>query len=147
MIRDRLADADLLWTNGHREGALLSTLVAATAVARETYPRLGDGDAFRCFVGAGHDWSIEIEHRGKLVSVEQLLWKWLRCEFAHTGDLPFDVQFWDFDDDPDDLRIQAGGAPEFCVRISDGWYWWLRRLVEGWVRETVKTTGSVPAGW
>jgi hypothetical protein len=146
-IGDRLADAELLWTCRHRGGALLSVLVAATALERKEHPALGDGEAFRRFTGRAHTWSIEVEHRANPVSVDQLLWKWLRCELAHAGDLPVDVRFWDFDDNPDDLRIQAGGAPEFCIRISDGWYLWLRRLVEGSVRETVEKTGTVPRGW
>lgn len=132
-IDERLRDADVLWTGGRREGALLSILVAITGAARVSYPDAkGDGDAFRRFLADRHTWTTKIEHRGKLVDFDQLMWKWLRCELAHTGSLPVDVQFFPEDDDPDDLRIQAGGAPGYCVRLSDGWYWWLRRLVEDW---------------
>jgi hypothetical protein len=45
-IRDRLVDADVLWTAGRREGALFSALVAVTAIGRHKYPRLPDGQAF-----------------------------------------------------------------------------------------------------
>jgi hypothetical protein len=136
-IHDRLVDADILWTAGRREGALFSTLVAVTAIARREHPGLGDGEAFRTFLADRHSWSIKIEHRGQLVTIEQLMWKWLRCELAHRAALPVDVQFYDVDDDPDDLRIQAGGPPEYCVRISDGWYWWLRRLIQDWLSEAL----------
>jgi len=129
-IRDRLADADVLWTTGRREGALLSVWVAITAAARDEHPKLGDGEAFRTFLSNHHSWTIQVEHRGKLVTVEQLMWKWLRCELAHRSALPTDVQLDVLDDDPEVLRIQAGGAPAYCVRLSNGWYWWLRRLVE-----------------
>lgn len=129
-IQDRLEDADVLWTRGRREGALLNLLIAVTAAARNERPDIKDGDAFRTFIADRHSWSIAIEHRGQLISIEQLLWKWLRCELAHRASLPEDVQLYVVDDDPDDLRIQAGGAPDYCVRLSDGWYWWLRRHLE-----------------
>jgi hypothetical protein len=74
------------------------------------------------------------------------MWKWLRCEFAHRGALPVDVQLFATDDAPDDLRIQAGGAPEYCVRLSDGWYWWLRQLIESWARKTMEETDAAPPG-
>lgn len=129
-LSDRLDDADLLWLNGHREGALLSVLVAITGLARAASPTLRDGEAFRCFLRERHAWNVEVEHRGHLVSFEQLMWKWLRCELAHRGAMPVDVQFFRPEPDPDDLRIQAGGAPDYCVRISDGWFWWLRRQAQ-----------------
>lgn len=54
----------------------------------------------------------------------------MRCELAHRASFPEDVQLYVVDDDLEDLRIQAGGAPDYCVRLSDGWYWWLRRYLE-----------------
>ncbi|MEZ2390698.1 hypothetical protein AB6813_14365 [bacterium RCC_150] len=127
-IQERLTDADVLWNSGRREGALFNMLIAVAALARSEFPRLGDGDAFRTFLGDNHDWSISVEHRGEQISVDQLFWKWVRCEVAHVGALPLDVQFFAPENDTDDLRIQAGGAPEYCVRLSDGWYRWLRSL-------------------
>jgi hypothetical protein len=32
-----------------------------------------------------------------------------QCELVHQAALPFDVQFFDVDEDPDDLRIQPVG--------------------------------------
>jgi hypothetical protein len=129
-IRDRLVDADVLWTAGRREGALFSALVAVTAIGRHKYPRLPDGQAFCKVFTDQYSWGSRIEHRSQFLTVEELMWKWMRCEMAHRGELPFHVQFFDVDEDPDDLRIQTGGQPENCVRISDGWYWLLRRLIE-----------------
>lgn len=134
-IVSRMTDADVLWTAGRREGALFMVLIAVSATARKAHPDLRDGEAFRAFLSAHHHWSIEIEHRGQQVTVDQLMWKWLRCEIAHQAALPIDVQLYDFDDDPHALRIQAGGAPNYCVRLSNGWYWWLRRIVDEWLRE------------
>lgn len=127
-IHERLADADVLWAAGRSEGALLSVLVAVTAIAREVHPQCGDGDAFRRFLAARHRWSISVEHRGRQVSVDQLMWKWLRCELAHRATLPIDIQFGEANEDPDQLWIQAGGAPGYRVRLSTGWYQWLRRI-------------------
>lgn len=55
-ITDRLRDADLLREHGRHEGALLSTLVAVAATARQVYPQDGDGEAFRRFLRDQHDW-------------------------------------------------------------------------------------------
>lgn len=129
-IRDRLVDADILWMAGRREGALLSTLVAVTALGKQKYPHLGDGEAFRQVFADQYRWGSTVKHRDRLLTIEQLMWKWMRCELVHCAGLPVHVQFFDEDEDPDDLRIQMGGLPENHVRISDGWYWLLRRLIE-----------------
>lgn len=76
---------------GRREGALFSVLVAITAAAREEDSNRRDGDAFRTFLAAHHTWSISVEHRGQQVTVDQLTWKWLRCELAHQAGLPVDI--------------------------------------------------------
>jgi hypothetical protein len=124
-IYDRLVDADVLWTAGRREGALFSTLVAINAIGRRKYPELGDGEAFRrCFTDQ-YSAGREIEHRGQFLTVGQLMWKWIRCEIAHQGSMPVHVQFFEMDEDPDDLRIQFDGQN---IRISDGWYWLMRRI-------------------
>lgn len=129
-IHDRLADAGVLWDAGRREGALLSVLVAITAAARIEHPKRGDGEAFRAFLGARHTWSISVAYRGQQVTVDQLIWKWLRCELAHQATLPIDIQFGEPKEDPDQLWIRAGGAPEYRVRLSTGWYQWLRTIAE-----------------
>ncbi len=43
------------------------------------------------FLSDHHSWTIQVEHRGKLVTVEQLMWKWLRCELAHRSAPPRDL--------------------------------------------------------
>lgn len=134
-IQERMVDADLLWAAGRREGALLTILIAVTAAARHDHPDRRDGDAFRTFLSERHSWSISVEHRGRQVDIDQLMWKWLRCELAHRAALPIDVEFGDFDGEPDELHVQAGGPPGYRVRLSDGWYHWLRRLLD----ERVKT--------
>jgi hypothetical protein len=129
-ISDRLHDAEVLWSAGRREGALLNVLIAVSAAARLEHPSLGDGAAFRAYLAARHTWSIGIEHRGQILSTDQLIWKWMRCELAHNASLPIDVQLHEPDGSPDTMSIRAGGAPDYCVLMSTGWYWWLRGLIE-----------------
>ena len=132
-IGERIIDAEVLWTAGRREGAFLSALVAVSAAARIEHPSMGDGAAFRTFLAARHTWNISVEHRGQQVSVDQLMWKWLRCELAHEATMPFDVQLYDPDDDPDALYVRAGGAPNYCVLLSASWYRWLIKILSEWL--------------
>jgi hypothetical protein len=69
-----MIDAEVLWTAGRREGALLCVLVAVSAAARIENPGMGDGAAFRAFLANRHTWNISVEHRSQQVSVDQLLW-------------------------------------------------------------------------
>lgn len=81
-IEDRLGDAELLWRHGRREGALLSALVAVAATAQQAFPEAGDGEAFRRFLRRQHEWTISVEYRGAQIDLDQLFWKWLRCELV-----------------------------------------------------------------
>jgi len=88
-IEDRLADADLLWKNGRREGALLSVLVAVAATARKTFPEItGDRASFEAFMKTTHGWTIGVEYRGQVVDLDHLFYKWLRCERAANSSTP-----------------------------------------------------------
>jgi hypothetical protein len=125
-IAERLVDADLLWSQGRREGALLSALVAVSATARLTFPDArGDHDAFVRFMKTTHRWSMRVQHRGVPVDMDEIFYKWLRCELVHTGGLPRDIRIDDLFTDPTACGVRAGGAPEFTVLISPGWYHFL----------------------
>lgn len=122
-IADRLADADLLWRCGRREGALLSTLVAVGASARRAFPHIkGDRAAFLAFMKTTHGWTITVEHRGTQVDIDHLLYKWLRCELVHEASLPPDVRIDDHFEAPDSCAVRAGGAPNYTVLLSPGRY-------------------------
>ncbi|NLH40624.1 MAG: hypothetical protein GX448_02200 [Planctomycetes bacterium] len=43
----------------------------------------------------------------------------------HEGGLPVDVQFMD----TEQLSVRAGGAPEYVLEVSHGWFHWLIRSV------------------
>ena len=129
-IVDRLADADLLWRYGRREGALLIVLVAVAATAQRTFPGIkGDRAAFEAFMRTTNDWTIAVEHRGEAVDIDHLFYKWMRCELVHKGSLPPDVRIDENFPDPMACGVRAGGEPEYTVLLSPGWYSFLTSAV------------------
>jgi len=100
-IRARLDDARLLWKEGRHEGALLSVLIAIAATSKRRYGQLGDGEAFRKFVrdefetvfGISVKDSFNVDFRGTSMPMENLLYKFVRCELSHEAALPADVVF------------------------------------------------------
>jgi hypothetical protein len=130
-IDNRLADADILWTYGRREGAFLSLLLAVEPIARREHPDVkGGGAAYQAFIDSRLPESSRLRFRQKPVTVGELMWYWMRCELAHKGTLPTDLQFFEPDDDSDEMLIQLEGPRDGCLRLSDSWYWWLRREIE-----------------
>lgn len=120
-IRDRVEDAKFLWQHGRREGAFLCALSAVAATARLRYPdrkTVKDSEAFKQFMSATLTVRLSVEFRGELHSIEQIFYKWLRCELVHEGGLPVDIQFMP----GTDLVVRAGGAPEFVLKLSEGWF-------------------------
>jgi hypothetical protein len=97
-------------------------LVAVAARARQDYPPpIGDREAFERFIESRFGPRISVEFRGKLHSLERVFYKWMRCELVHDGGLPADLQFKD-DAEPDELSLRAGGAPEYTLVVSPGWF-------------------------
>lgn len=133
-IDDRLADAELLWQHGHREGALLSALVAVAATARRAHPDIhSDAAAFRRFLRSKHDWTISVEYRTKQTDLDQLFYKWLRCELVHQASLPVDLRVDDQFADPNSLTVKAGGPPDHVLLLTPAWFHFLTHSV----RETL----------
>jgi hypothetical protein len=118
-VRARLADAELLWRNGRREGALLNVLIAVAASSRDAHPSLGDHKAFVQFLKSTHQWTMSVEFRGQQVDVDEMFYTWLRCELVHTGSLPMDIRIAD---ELDGLSLRAGGAPDYVVLVSPAWF-------------------------
>jgi hypothetical protein len=120
-IRNRIDDAKLLWANGRREGALLVALIGVAATARRRYPRSGDREGFEAFLSDCCTVRITIEYRGKIHSIEHVLYKWLRCELVHEGKLPVDIQLMR-ETEPGLMSVRAGGKPDYIFRIGEGWF-------------------------
>jgi hypothetical protein len=123
-VRTRVEDALLLWNNGRKEGAFLSALVAVAATSRRRFPdrkAVGDREAFVRFLEAAHTVRISVEYRGECLPVEQIFYKWFRCQLVHEGGLPVDIEFMP-DSVPGTVSVRAGGAPEYLLKVSDGWF-------------------------
>jgi hypothetical protein len=123
-LRERVEDALFLWKNGRREGAFLLALIAVAATARKRFPDRklgGDRYAFERFLQSAHSVRLRVEYRGECREIEHIFYKWFRCELVHEGGLPIDIKFMP-DDEPGALSVRAGGAPEFILRVSEGWF-------------------------
>lgn len=131
-IPDRLADAEVLWSNERREGALLSVLVAVSATAQRVLPDVkGDRSRFETFLKSTHDWKVEVEYRGGLIDLDHLFYKWLRCSLVHEAALPPDLRFDERVGDSSIWTVRAGGAPDHCVLLSLGWYGFFSEIIRG----------------
>lgn len=83
---------------------------------------MGSGEAFESFLADDLANVIQIKNfyirfRDKKIRLEHFFYKWLRCELAHTAELPHDVIF---------EAQQLGGITlsidaEECIRLSHGW--------------------------
>jgi hypothetical protein len=129
-IQSRVQDALLLWENGRLEGAFLNVLLAADATAKRKYPEMDKvGERFRRFLTEASQTRISVEYRGECQPIEDLLYKWFRCEVAHAGGLPVDIEFMS-DAEQGTRSVRAGGAPEFVLKLSRGWFNFLVQAVE-----------------
>jgi hypothetical protein len=99
-VRDRLTDAQVLYSNGRKEGALLSVLVAVAATSKKRYPSgiKNDSDAFKSLlaeelpraIGVG---KFSVKYRGSMILLQDLLYKYIRCVLTHEAELPDDILF------------------------------------------------------
>lgn len=146
-IRKRIDDAIFLWQNNHFEGALLSTLIAVAATARLRYPdraNVSDKASFEKFLGESSRVKTHIEFRGECRPIENIFYKWLRCELVHEGGIPTDIEFIP-SEDQNALMIRAGGAPEYKLKLSESWFQHLVGIVveapenQGVFEEMIKT--------
>jgi hypothetical protein len=129
-LQERIDDALMLWREGRREGAFLLAIVAVIARARRDFPSpMGEGESFRRFIEAKFPTRISVEYQGKCWPLEQVFYKWFRCEIVHRGGLPLDLRFMD-GADADELSVRAGGATDYTLLIAPGWF---DRLIE-WAR-------------
>ncbi len=123
-VQNRIEDALLLWANRRQEGAFLTVLVAVAATARKRFPDrkvVSDREAFERFLEAAHSIRLSVEYRGDCHRIEHIFYKWFRCELVHEGGLPIDIEFMP-DENPNLLSVRAGGAPEFTLKVSQGWF-------------------------
>jgi hypothetical protein len=100
-VKDRIEDSKLLFHAGRLEGALIFVLIAAAATSRKRYPltsSIGDRLAFVQFltderpkITGGIE--INIEFCGQTLTLENLLYKFVRNSLIHEGQLEDHVSF------------------------------------------------------
>lgn len=121
-VQERIDDALALWRADRREGAFLLAIVAVVVRARQDFPKpMREGESFRRYVRSISPTRVSVEYRGKLWSIEDVFYKWFRCEIVHGAGLPVDMGLTE-DAAPDELSIRAGGAPEFKLLVSPSWF-------------------------
>ncbi len=120
-IRNRLEDAEILWKAGRLEGAFISVLIAVAATSKRQFPGQRDAKAFEDFLDQGWFKRVKVEYRGEIHPMCHIFYKWFRCNLIHEAELPFDVEIVP-DPEPGVLHIHAGGAPEYVLQVSKGWY-------------------------
>lgn len=121
-LKERVADARLLWEAGRHEGGFLMALIAVAARARQDEPPpIRDRDAFEGFIRSNLGPRISLEFRGELHPLEAIFYKWMRCELVHEGGLPVDIRFSDRSA-LGELSVRAGGAPDYKLLVSPGWF-------------------------
>lgn len=101
-IKDRVEEAELLWSQGRKEGAWVPALVATAATARKRYPRpMNDREAFTSFIAditftimtgkAGGARPLHFEFYentwGDGLTLGDVLYKKVRCSLIHEGEL------------------------------------------------------------
>jgi len=107
-INARIHDALELQKIERNEGALTLVLAAISATSRKRYPKNAghtDKEAFTKFLGQDLYTAfpgrcgdgLKIRFRGEALSLQDMLYKFVRCELAHEAELPVDVYFY-----PDD---------------------------------------------
>jgi hypothetical protein len=127
-VKDRMEDSKLLFHAGRLEGALTSVLLAAADTSRLRYPRAKiqkDGDAFVQFLtderakitGAVE---VQIAFCGEVLTLESLLYKFVRNSLVHESELDDHVSFeyGDFLLDKGGTTDQFTFSSELVLRLS-----------------------------
>ncbi len=82
---------------------------------------MGEGESFRRRVESRFPTRLLVEYRGKLVPIEDIFYKWFRCEIVHAGDLPVDIELI-AGETTSELSVRAGGAPDYRLLVSRAWF-------------------------
>lgn len=99
-FKERVTDAEVLWSQGRKEGAWVLALIAAAATARKRYPKpKTDREAFTAFI---RDITMTLVY-GESASdkrpavvfgdalLEDIIYKDMRCKLVHEGEIEGNV--------------------------------------------------------
>jgi hypothetical protein len=121
-IEERVDDATVLWEAGRYEGAFLLAIVALIARARQDFPKpMSEGAILRRYIESRVATRLSVEYRGTQWPIEDVFYKWFRCEIVHAGDLPVDIELIG-DSATSELSVRAGGAPDYRLLVSRSWF-------------------------
>lgn len=122
-VRDRIEDSKLLFHAGRLEGALVSVLLATAATSRRRYPKktsgMGDRVAFEQFlkdernkITGGKE--VSIEFGGETLTLEAILYKFVRNCLIHEAELDDHVSF-----DYGDFLLDKRGTTDYFTFSSE----------------------------
>jgi hypothetical protein len=128
-VKERLDDSKLLFNAGKLEGALISALIAVGATSRKRYSRSqisSDNKAFVQFLvderakftnGA----EISVEFKGKVYTLEEVLYKFVRSSLVHEAELDdlISFEYGNFYIDKRGTTDHFTFSSEFVIRL---WY-------------------------
>jgi hypothetical protein len=120
-IRRHIEDARFLWKAGRRESAMLLAVVAVAATARKEQPTAKDREAFEALAKRIRPYGLSIHYRGEMRSIEEILYKWLRCVLVHEADWPADINFIP-NPAPGQSTVRAAGGDENVLQLSENWF-------------------------
>jgi hypothetical protein len=120
-IRRYIEDAKFLWKDGRRESAMLLAVVAVAATARKEQPTAKDGEAFKALAKRIRPYPLLIYYRGEMRSIEEILYKWVRCVLVHEADWPMDIRFIP-NPAPGQSSVRAAGGSEDVLELSESWF-------------------------
>jgi hypothetical protein len=122
-VRWLFDDAQMLYQNGRKHGAILLMLCAVDALARRRFPKIDKvGERFEAFLKLKmrrperpqvHNIFVPSENR--LLTFEYLIYKFLRCPLVHSGsrlealDLPDCAVCLDWDSIPLGISVDSDG--------------------------------------
>jgi hypothetical protein len=127
-VKDRIEDSILLFHAGRLEGALISVLLAVAATSRKRYPTttiMGDKAAFEQFlkderakIVGGKE--VCIDFGGETLTLESILYKFVRNRLIHEAELDTHVSFeyGDFLLDKRGTTDQFTFSSELVVRLA-----------------------------
>jgi hypothetical protein len=101
-IKNRIEDAELLWSAGRKEGAFIMVLIVVAATSRKRYPKpMADSKAFKQFIldemgtiTGGPKYNVAFPFKGNdKTPLEDILYYHLRCQLVHEGGMPETIVF------------------------------------------------------
>lgn len=127
-VRDRIDDSRLLFAAGRLEGAFLSVLTALAGTSRKRYPKHVTPDSREAFLQFLRDEEArfpngtfnEINFEGRQWCIAEILWKFVRCDLSHEGQLydKISVDYRDFLVDSRGTSDQLTFSSELIIRLS-----------------------------